>query len=954
MGFAEDLQGPVNWERNTFFMKRRILGLAVSLCLLLGLFPAGAAAAASEGEGRSEEGNYDVSWLGSDYESRTEWEILDAADLAAFSLAVNSGKSFEGKTISLKADIDLSGHSWQPIGKNSIFCFSGAFRGEGRTVSHISVNGEPIAEAGLFGYCCDAEIQDLRVENISISVDASGYAELSAGGIAGVLNGGRVSNCIVLGGVFDAEQPYSFGGAYASGVVGKCLGAGEVSHCIAQIDSITAVSESMTFTGGIAASGTVTDCFFSLMGSASPTITPAVGAEPVPQAELVSREFLDRFNAGWPGLQWPADSLEIFLGGGSGTAESPYLISSPETLEEFRDRVNGENGFSPADSFEGEFLKITADIDLSSEYGEGMLSWTPIADFAGALDGGGHTVSGLFIKAEPFATACGLFGTNRGTVKNLAVSGVFEGNPFDGAAGGIAGENQGSIENCKNAMGLTTASQFAVLGGIAGRNSGVIAGCENAGAVSGGGSAGGIAGVLNDNNAVVKNCLNTGGVTGIGSAGGIIGSSQNGSTRFCCSTGAVTGASGAGGIAGYKEISYSDSLNLVASCYFLQTDAVNSGLEAIGDLNGSGAENLFPKGEDAFRQGEVAYLLQAAQDDPSGLAWGQDLISPESREDKPSPTGEEPKRVLKVTFATESEPEYAAAYTNPTGTVALPTPPAPPAGKSFAGWFSDGGTQFTASTAVTADITLLAQWKNSSSAGGTPGIGESRTGLPYYVQNGEDVFLGFSVGEGDAAKYIAPDGKEILFRENPKSFRDVAGNWWGAAPIRFVTEREIFAGTSETTFSPHTPMTRAMFIAVLGRLYERSCGLPKAETTLKFTDADYESYYGKYLDWAAENGIIAGIGEGRFAPDGNITRQEMAAILYRFAKYLDRLPEETGAMLSYPDSDRIAGWAEEGALYCQQNGIIAGREGGIFAPAAAASRAETAAMLERFIKAFMK
>lgn len=934
-------------------MKRKILSLIVSLCLLLGLFPTGAGAAAPEGAGWTEEGNCDMTWLGTDYDSRAQWEILDAADLAAFSLAVNGGKSFAGKTVSLKADIDLSGHSWQPIGKNSNFYFSGAFQGDGHTVSHVSVSGEEIAEAGLFGYCRDAQIRDLRVEDISVSVDASGYAELSAGGIAGVLNGGEISNCIVLGGVFDVKQPYTYGTAYASGVVGKCLGAAEVSHCIAQIDSITAVSKSTAFTGGIAASGTVTDCFFALTGGASPAVTSMAGADPVSQAELKSQAFLEGFNAGWPGLQWSADSLEIFLGGGTGTAANPYLISNLEMLEEFRDRVNGENGFFPADSFAGKFLKIAADIDLSSKYGEGMLSWTPIADFAGTLDGGGHTVNGLFIEALPFATACGLFGTNRGTVKNLAVSGVFEGDSFDGAAGGIAGENRGSIENCKSAMKLTALSGLFV-GGIAGQNSGVIEGCENAGAVSGGGFAGGIAGVLNDNNAVVKNCLNTGSISGAGSAGGIIGSSQNGSTRLYCSTGAVTGASSAGGIAGNKEISYSDSPNLVISCYFLQTDAVNSGLEAIGELNGSGAENLFPKGEDAFQQGEVAYLLQAAQDDPSRLAWGQDLISPASREDRPSPTSQESKRVLKVTFATESEPEYAVVYTNPTGTVALPIPPASPAGKSFAGWFSAGGTQFTASTAVTADITLSAQWKNSSSTGGDPGTGESRTGLPYYVQNGEDVFLGFSVGEGDTAKYIAPDGKTILFRENHKSFRDVAENWWGTEPIQFVTEREIFAGTSETTFSPHTPMSRAMFTAVLGRLYERSYGLPEAESAPRFTDADYESYYGKYLDWAAESGIIAGIGGNRFAPDRNITRQEMAAILYRFAQYLDKLPKETGIGLSYPDSDRIAEWAREGALYCQQNGIIAGRDGGIFAPDAAASRAETAAMLERFISAFMK
>lgn len=239
--------------------------------------------------------------------------------------------------------------------------------------------------------------------------------------------------------------------------------------------------------------------------------------------------------------------------------------------------------------------------------------------------------------------------------------------------------------------------------------------------------------------------------------------------------------------------------------------------------------------------------------------------------------------------------------------------------------------------------------------GGTAAIENQKTvALPYYVKNGKEIFIGFTMDVDGTMKYIAPAGVTVLFRENPKDFSDITGHW-AKSNIDFVTERELFLGTGDDKFFPQSGMTRAMFATVIGRLYERSYGELLQKDDNNFTDIDNDSYYAAYIDWASENNIISGIGGGLFKPDREITRQEMAAILYRFAEFLSVLPsglEKT--QLNYPDAAGISSWATEAAGYCQQTGIITGRLGGNFVPQGTATRAEVAAILQRFIESSVK
>ena len=247
-------------------------------------------------------------------------------------------------------------------------------------------------------------------------------------------------------------------------------------------------------------------------------------------------------------------------------------------------------------------------------------------------------------------------------------------------------------------------------------------------------------------------------------------------------------------------------------------------------------------------------------------------------------------------------------------------------------------------------------FSNVSTAHTIEAVFAKAAGLPHYINDkGNNVFIGFASDAGGTMKYIAPQGKTVLFKENPKNFTDISGNW-AKSYIDFVTERELFLGTGNNTFSPETGMTRAMLATVIGRLYERSYSeLATTGTESKFSDADYNAYYGNYVDWAVENNIITGVGNGKFEPDRKTTREEMAVMLYRFAKFLNVSVTVSGALeLNYPDASSISSWAADAAKYCQKTGIISGRDGGKFVPQGMATRAEVATILQRFIENTVK
>lgn len=205
-------------------------------------------------------------------------------------------------------------------------------------------------------------------------------------------------------------------------------------------------------------------------------------------------------------------------------------------------------------------------------------------------------------------------------------------------------------------------------------------------------------------------------------------------------------------------------------------------------------------------------------------------------------------------------------------------------------------------------------------------------------------------GEQIAKKTVVYEGGIVLtldasahFKivDRSKSFSDVTATDWAHEPVTFVTARELFNGVSDTEFGPKQSMTRGMLATVLYRLEDAEGG-----GTPDFSDVAADQYYTEAVAWAAQQGIVTGFGDGRFTPEGNITREQLAVVLHRYA----RAPGASGDAANYPDAAQISGWASEAMDWAVGAGIISGDNDGRLNPQGNATRAEVATMLMRFVK----
>ncbi len=223
------------------------------------------------------------------------------------------------------------------------------------------------------------------------------------------------------------------------------------------------------------------------------------------------------------------------------------------------------------------------------------------------------------------------------------------------------------------------------------------------------------------------------------------------------------------------------------------------------------------------------------------------------------------------------------------------------------------------------------------------------TALPYYIDiTGKEIFIKYFTVIDGAMKYIAPQGVKVLYKDNAKYFSDISGHY-AMQEIDFVAARELFAGTAPDVFSPDIPMTRAMFVSVLGRLYEASYGEIEESTNNPFTDTVHDSWYIKYVEWAHKNGIISGVGGGKFAPDRAITREEMAVIIGSYLKFTKFAIPANQKYITFEDEKNIAMWAKASVQSVQNLGIIGDMENYNFNPKGIVTRAQAATIIYRMI-----
>ncbi len=212
-------------------------------------------------------------------------------------------------------------------------------------------------------------------------------------------------------------------------------------------------------------------------------------------------------------------------------------------------------------------------------------------------------------------------------------------------------------------------------------------------------------------------------------------------------------------------------------------------------------------------------------------------------------------------------------------------------------------------------------------------------------KGGQQEIVRKSVVSGGKVYAEIPAGVTVKAVENKKAFEDVKDGDWFAAAVDFAASHELFQGVGDGLFAPKSQMTRAMLVTVLYRLSDE----PAAAGGTSFDDVVPGSWYADAVAWASAEGIVLGNGEG-FAPNDNITREQIATILYRYMKYLGEDVSAKGDVSSFSDGGEVSAWAKDAMAWAVKVGLFQGNADGTLNPGGEATRAEVATLMERLVK----
>lgn len=378
------------------------------------------------------------------------------------------------------------------------------------------------------------------------------------------------------------------------------------------------------------------------------------------------------------------------------------------------------------------------------------------------------------------------------------------------------------------------------------------------------------------------------------------------------------------------------------------------------------AEKAEEKTFDEFASGEVAYLLMERGDKDE---WGQRI-----GDDFPIITDDEDLMVYKVTFMVNGR-EYAVAYGNSYGVLVMPDAPLL-SGGGFKYWVDEDGEKFTKDSSVKKNMTVTADknpryelTEGSALRFETNGGTEIKT---VYAEKGDVIDLSGYVTEkkgyifdgwytGNAfeekADEIEIDGGMTVYAKwikdesgesvtSAQTFTDVSIFDWYNEGVMYVSENGIMNGVGGNKFEPDTKLKREMLATILWNME----GKPEPKDIAPFLDVMSGEYYSKAIAWAGENGIISGYGS-EYGVGEAVTREDFAAILYRYAEYKGYDTTQGGmAVREFADYEEISEYAKAPVAWAVNTGIISGMGNGNISPKTTTSRGQAAVMLMNFCK----
>jgi hypothetical protein len=612
------------------------------------------------------------------------------------------------------------------------------------------------------------------------------------------------------------------------------------------------------------------------------------------------------------------------------------------------------------------------------------------ASFNGVFDGRGHRVT---IYADRHVSngnfgdgsSVGLIGRlgnhdNEGAkvsgqaVKNVAVYGSVRANRSVGGVVGKIGKNIGgaTIENCANFASISSTDAKGI-GGIVGAawNGGIIRNCYNAGTVNGTHTnpAGGIAGSVE---IPIENSYSYGIITAPSGYAMGLGTNNGGApvpvNSYYLTDSAKDGgwySSGSADNSGERTSDYMKSdefVTLLGSGFVKDTNNINSGYPVLRWQGGSAVSPPQAAPEDGskptvsvpsttmVKDGEAITVVDAPdKDNPIGGGEASRLVVnvDTGGESVSKITAEMPAEFVKQASESKSDIEIRSEVAS----VLLP--------EKAVAELAAGGKDISvkaekAETANTYIFTVESDGKSLPTVDGgiKAAIPAKDAGLGTVAvlvhSDGTSEIIKKSVIIEDDLLVPLSGSATIRIEDRSKSFSDVTEGSWYADAVSFAASRELFNGTSETEFSPNASMTRAMLVTVLYRLENEP-----VSTGESFSDVSADKYYANAAAWASENGIVTGIGDGLFAPNAEITREQLAAILYRYAGAQGMNVSARSDVTSFPDAKDVSSWAGDALSWAVSEGIITGRSNIVsteLAPKGTATRAEVAAMIMRFIE----
>ena len=542
--------------------------------------------------------------------------------------------------------------------------------------------------------------------------------------------------------------------------------------------------------------------------------------------------------------------------------------------------------------------RLGADIDMSK-----VTLTKPIAEsFSGTLDGNGYSIKNLTIKGENAA----LFGTVTGTVSNIYIKGNITASGTDQvfAAALAKTVNGGRVERVYTDVVIKADSKNITVGGIASMTNGsaLIENCKTNGSItlsspkaSAWINAGGVIGYINDKGTKIINCTNAMAINADNknivriNAGGILGYANNQFEINSCSS------LGKITLNAPASIMAGGITSVVANLTFINRSENRGNISAVTTSND----------QTAYAGGIVA---EAA----GGKDGGGSVANC-------------------ANYANVKATDIAGGIVGHVN------------GKAFV--YNFVSAKVSVSGKKSGDfcglIDIYNRWENNHF-----GKKDSYTGLDFTniwkMADGEPALR--TAGVQDAPKTVKP------VAVTPK-FRDVKKTDWFYDKIEYALTYKIFAGKSAELFGPKDNMTRAEFVQVLANLEKVDTSNKKVKTS--FSDVKSGDWFAPAVKWASDNKIVGGMGNGTFAPNKPISRQEMCVMLINYIDFKDFDVRKLEAKESFKDDKVIDDWAKTKVYACQMADIVNGKGGGIFDPKATALRSEVASLFKNFHQSYI-